>query len=295
MDNKEIVTNKEFEEVEVYQEVEPMKKEIRTDSYFDGSLIELIGWKLLSFLITIVTLGIAAPWGQCMLYSYQIKHTVYNGKRLRFEGTGGDLFVNIFKWVLLSIITFGIYAIFVPIKKAKWVIANIHFEDEEFITNESFFDGRTIQLIGINLLCGLLNFLSVGLLYPFTVCYKLKWINKHTVINRKKLAFNGKSISLFGHYILWSFLTIITFGIYGLWLPIKMLKWQTKNTHIKVVGEAEQKNNDLLLIIPLVIIGIIVLALAIPSLVSNLESVNIESYFTEFNNGPSSIESDMVM
>ena len=123
--NKEEVVETEvekFEEVEVYQEVEPIKKEVRTDSYFDGSLIELIGWRLLAFLITIVTLGIAAPWGSCMLYSYQIKHTVYNGKRLKFEGTGGDLFVNKFKWALLTIITLGIYALFIPIKKTKWVI-----------------------------------------------------------------------------------------------------------------------------------------------------------------------------
>ena len=105
VDEKNEITNNndanKFEEVETYQEVESIKKEIRTDSYFDGSLIELIGWKLLSFLITIVTLGIGAPWGACMIYSYEINHTVYNGKRLKFEGTGGDLFVNIFKWVLL--------------------------------------------------------------------------------------------------------------------------------------------------------------------------------------------------
>ena len=52
---KEIVNNQnkitdsndtsKFEEVEIYQEVEPIKKKIRTDSYFDGGLIELIGWK----------------------------------------------------------------------------------------------------------------------------------------------------------------------------------------------------------------------------------------------------------
>lgn len=259
--------NQKFEEVEVYQEVEPIKKEVRTDSYFDGSLIELIGWKLLSFLITIVTLGIAAPWGKCMLYSYQIKHTVYNGKRLKFEGIGGDLFVNKFKWVLLTIITFGIYALFIPIKKTKWVISNIHFEDEEFIKEESFFDGKTIQLIGINLLCTFLNIITFGLVAPFTVCFKLRWINKHTVINRKKLVFNGKAIGLFGKQMLWNFLTIITFGIYGLWLPIKRLKWQSKHTHIKVVGETEQKDKSFLVAIPIVIIGIVILIALLPGMV----------------------------
>jgi len=176
-----------YEEVQVYQEVEKTKKEIRTDSYFDGSLIELIGWRVLAFLITIITLGFGAPWAQCMLYSYQIKHTVYNGKRLKFEGTGGDLFVNMFKWVIFSILTFGIYILFIPVRKTKWVISNIHFEDEQFITNDSFFDGKTIQLIGVNLLCNILNIISFGLLSAFTTCFRLRWINKHTVINRKEL------------------------------------------------------------------------------------------------------------
>lgn len=88
VDEKNEIANNDankFEEVEVYQEVEPIKKEIRTDSYFDGSLIELIGWKLLSFLITIISFGIAAPWGACMIYSYQINHTVYNGKKKKDE------------------------------------------------------------------------------------------------------------------------------------------------------------------------------------------------------------------
>jgi len=274
--------NQKFEEVEVYQEVEPRKKEVRIDSYFDGSLIELIGWRLLAFLITIVTLGIAGPWGSCMLYSYQIKHTVYNGKRLKFEGTGGDLFVNKFKWVLLTIITLGIYALFIPIKKTKWVISNIHFEDEEFVKEESFFDGKTIQLIGINLLCTFLNIITFGLVAPFTTCLKLRWINKHTVINRKKLVFNGKAIGLFGKQMLWNFLTIITFGIYGLWLPIKVLKWKSKHTHIKVVGETEQKDKSIFIAIPIVIIGIVILIAILPGIVKGIGNM--------FDNGIHSVE-----
>ena len=293
VDEKNEITNNndanKFEEVETYQEVESIKKEIRTDSYFDGSLIELIGWKLLSFLITIISFGIAAPWGACMIYSYQINHTVYNGKRLKFEGTGGDLFVNIFKWALLSIITLGIYTLFIPIRKTKWVISNIHFEDEHFIKNESFFDGKTIQLIGINIISIILNFISFGLLSAFTYCYKTKWIIKHTVINRKKLVFTGRAISLFGKCMLWGFLTVITFGIFGLWIPIKKLKWQNKNTHIKVVGEEEyKKDKSLYIAIPVLIIGIILFSLIVPKIISNIDGIedfsSIEEIFENFGN-----------
>lgn len=286
---KEKTTNnemKEFEEVNIsYQEVEARKKEVRTDSYFDGSLLELIGWRILAFLITIVTLGIGAPWGKCMLYSYQIKHTVYNGKRLKFEGTGGDLFVNMFKWVFFSIITLGIYILFIPIRKTKWVISNIHFEEEDFVKEESFFDGKTVQLICVNLICNLLNFISFGLLSPFTFCYKTKWIIKHTVINRKKLVFTGKAIALFGKCMLWGFLTVITFGIFGLWIPIKMLKWQNKNTHIKVVGEEQNKDKSLLIAIPVAIIGVILFCVFVTNVtknIDNIEDFNIENIFSGF-------------
>lgn len=276
-------------DINKFEEVEQIKKKIRTDSYFDGGLLELIGWKLLSFLITVITFGIAAPWGACMIYSYQINHTVYNGKRLKFEGTGGDLFVNIFKWVLLSIITFGIYILFIPINKTKWVISNIHFEDEQLIKNESFFDGKIIQLIGINILCKILNFISFGLLSAFTYCYKTKWIIKHTVINRKKIVFTGRAISLFGKCMLWGFLTVITFGIFGLWVPILKLKWQTKNTHIKVVGEEEyKKDKSLYIALPVLVIGIILFSLIVPKLITTISNMNgikdfnIEEMFENF-------------
>ena len=59
--------------------------EKRIDSYFDGKVLDYIGWKLLSWLITFASLGIASPWGKCMLYKYQFNHTIYNGKRLKFE------------------------------------------------------------------------------------------------------------------------------------------------------------------------------------------------------------------
>ena len=256
-----------------FEEVNVKKPVARTDSYFDGGLLELIGWKILAGLITIITVGIARPWAKCMIYSWQFKHTVYNGKRLKFEGTGGDLFVQYFKWILLSIITLGIYLFFIPVSKTKWVISNLHFEDENLIRHESYFDGNTFELIGINILCALLNLISLGLLYTFTVCFKLKWINKHTVINKKMLYFNGHAINLFGKYILWIFLTIITFGIFGLWIHIKMLKWQSKNIHIKVVGEQEVKDNSFLIAIPIAILGIILFFAFIPSALSKVGGI----------------------
>lgn len=256
--------------------VEQSKKTLRTDSYFDGSVLGLIGWRILAFLITSVTLGIGAPWAKCLLYSYQFKHTVYNGKRLRFKGTGGSLLLNVLKWFFLSIITLGIYAWVVPVKRTKWVISNIYFEGEECKKGESYFDGNTLQLIGVNLLSGLLTLISFGLLYPFTVCYKLRWINKHTVINRKRLAFEGSAISLWGHYILWYLLLIVTLGIFGFWLPIKQLKWQTKNTRLRAEGEVEKKDLTLLIAIPILLIAVTIGVYTISNIVDSVDFSKID-------------------
>ena len=265
----------QYEEVPKYQEVESKKKVVRTDSYFDGGVLELIGWRILAGLITCVTLGIASPWAHCMLYSWEIKHTVYNGKRLKFVGTGGDLFVNMFKWLFFTIITLGIYSLFIPIKKTKWIASNTHFEDEPYVKEDSYFDGNTLQLIGINILTYMITLFSFGLLFPFATCVKIGWIAKHTVINRKKIVFDGKGYQLWGKYILWSFLTVITFGIFGFWLPIRIAKWKVKHIHIKTVGEEYQRDNTIFILIPIAIaltVGIVTLltCVVIP-LLSNLE------------------------
>lgn len=100
-----------------------MKKE----SYFDGGLFQLIGWRLLGGLIILVTLGICYPWAVCMIYNWEVKHTVIDGKRQYFDGKAIQLFGNWIKWFLLTIVTLGIYGFWVNIKLKKWITKHTHF------------------------------------------------------------------------------------------------------------------------------------------------------------------------
>ena len=100
---------------------------MENNSYFDGGLFQLICWRLLGWLITILTLGICFPWALCMVYNWEIKHTVIEGKRLRFDGTALQLFENWIKWLLLTIITFGIYSFWVQIAIKKWKTKHTFF------------------------------------------------------------------------------------------------------------------------------------------------------------------------
>ena len=96
-------------------------------SYFDGGLLQLIGWTLLGWLVTVFTLGICYPWALCMQYSWKVKHTVIEGKRLKFNGTAIGLFGSWIKWLLLCFITLGIYGFWVGIALEKWKTKHTSF------------------------------------------------------------------------------------------------------------------------------------------------------------------------
>jgi len=99
------------------------------ESYFDGGLLQLIGWNLLGGLITLCTLGICYPWACCMVYGWEIKHTVIEGRRLKFTGTAMQLFGNWIKWLLLCVITLGIYGFWLNIALKKWKTKHTEFAD----------------------------------------------------------------------------------------------------------------------------------------------------------------------
>ena len=97
------------------------------NSYFDGGLLQLIGWRILGVIIIGCTLGICTPWAICMIYNWEIKHTVVEGKRLAFDGNAVQLFGNWIKWLLLCIITLGIYSFWLQIELKKWKTKHTYF------------------------------------------------------------------------------------------------------------------------------------------------------------------------
>ncbi|CRH85621.1 Predicted membrane protein [Chlamydia trachomatis] len=96
------------------------------NSYFDGGLLDYIGYSLVAWLITVATFGIGAPWGICLMYNWKVKHTVIDGHRHYFDGTATQLFGNWVKWFVLTIITFGIYGFWLHIKLEQWITKHTH-------------------------------------------------------------------------------------------------------------------------------------------------------------------------
>ena len=94
------------------------------ESLFDGTLGSWIGVNIIGFLISLLTLGLGAPWTISKIYGWKINHTIIHGRRLKFTGTGWGLFGTWIKWLLLCIITAGIYSFWVMIDLEKWKVKN---------------------------------------------------------------------------------------------------------------------------------------------------------------------------
>jgi len=196
------------------------------ESYFDGSLLQLIGYCILGSLITIITAGICLPWAYTMIYNWEAKHTVINGERLSFDGTAVGLFGNWIKWWFLSIITLGIYSFWVVIKLKKWRVEHTY----TVAGGKSYFDGGLLQLIGYKILGVIVTTCTLGICLPWAYTMIYNWEIKHTVINGRRLTFSGSAIGLFGNWVKWFLLSVITFGIYGFWVGIKLKKWKVSKT-----------------------------------------------------------------
>ena len=96
--------------------------------YFDGGAATYYGTALLAFLVTVVTLGIAYPFALVLRERWRAKHTFIEGRRLMFTGTGTGLFGNWIKWLLLMIVTLGIYSFWVLPRLTKWKIEKLAFD-----------------------------------------------------------------------------------------------------------------------------------------------------------------------
>jgi uncharacterized membrane protein YjgN (DUF898 family) len=112
--------------------VEPngIEKPLSTDtaSYFDGGLASYVGWKILGFIINVFTLGICYPWSLCMVYGWEINHSVIEGKRQKFNGKALSLLGHWILWIFLLVITLGIYGFWLSIALEKWKVKNTTFE-----------------------------------------------------------------------------------------------------------------------------------------------------------------------
>ena len=209
------------------------------DSFFDGSGGGLFAKWLLLSLVSIVTCGLAAPIMIHRVIKWKVEHNVIEGKRLAFNGTAGQLYLLIIKWLFLTAITCGIYCYleFPILGYYNWVGSHTAFEDSQNVNQngefvDSFFDGNIAETIGYVQLFRIITLFTCGIGLPWGQAMLSRWEKKSSVINRRRLFFDGDGGSLFREYIMVWILTLITCGIYLPWGYCKIQRYIMNHTHI---------------------------------------------------------------
>lgn len=99
-------------------------------SEFTGGIFDTFVAVLAASLLITITCGFATPWAITNLLKFIFGHTRIDGKRLVFVGNGAEFFGQWVIWSLLSLITCGIYGIFVVTPRLfNWIAKNTHFQD----------------------------------------------------------------------------------------------------------------------------------------------------------------------
>ena len=199
---------------------------------FDGWMIQKWAWMLLGLIVTVATLGICFPVAYVWILKWEAKHSLYDGKRLSFDGKASSLVGKWICWILLVIPTIGIYALFIPKKLLQWKASHTHIEGEMSFLGGTW-DGSAILLILNKIGCSLFSAITLGTLKPIAICWRKRFIQNRLMIDGRPMSFDGNGAEILGKWIGWTLLTYITFGIYSLFRNARLLKWVNKHTHIE--------------------------------------------------------------
>jgi len=223
-----------------------MEREMEHRFDFHGKGDVLFGKFFLGVLLCCITCGIYYPWFIVNLTKFIHENTTFKaGKddiQFEFVGTGGKLFGTFLGGVLLTIITFGIYAPWFTVKLTGYFTENLVAKSKDGTNYSLHFIGTGGQLLGIFLGNFLLTLFTFGIYMPWAACKLTAYFAKNTEITKGgnvvgSFAFTGSGGELFGTYLLGIILTCITFGIYAAWFSVKLFKFTYENTTVTFNGK----------------------------------------------------------
>ena len=159
-----------------YQSSSQPQNEIQ-NSYFDGNFMQLVGWNIVFFLISIATLGFGIPWAMCLKLRWETRHTVIDGKRLYFNGTAAQLFGKLILWYIIAGLILA--APFIIIAIIIWISVSTggYGYSYSHLYSEALF--RMHFLIAVPF-CIIIDVIISIFIVPAYVVYIKKWAAKHT-------------------------------------------------------------------------------------------------------------------
>jgi uncharacterized membrane protein YjgN (DUF898 family) len=200
---------------------------------------------LVNYLLMIVTLGFYGPWALCRVIKFFTENTQAHADdgtqiQLRFEGTGGDLFVTILVGYLLTVITIGIYLPWFICSMQRLLLSKTKLTENGAPIGSFDFSGTGGSLLGTFIVGYLLTLVTFGIYGSWFQVKIFRFFASNTRVDyhgRRFVGdFMGKGLDLFLINVVGWFLIPITLGIYFFWFLAKLLRFQTQNLVFHQMG-----------------------------------------------------------
>jgi uncharacterized membrane protein YjgN (DUF898 family) len=213
---------------------------------FTGSALGLFKELFIGTILLIITLGVYTPWFICRVQRWFCRSTCLRdraGKEvsLRFEGSGGELFLTFLAGCVLNLITLGIYGFWFAVKMHKFFLENTSGQTPDGQQVTLSFNGDGGELFKELFVGCLLTIVTFGIYTPWMMCSLSRFFTNRTSIHvgdsgHLSLSFQGSGGKLFVDFIIGYLLTIVTLGIYSFWLQVKLIKFFHGNTEVTTMS-----------------------------------------------------------
>lgn len=218
---------------------------------FTGTGGELFVTGLVGFLLTVVTLGIYGAWFTTNLLKFftnNSKAVAEDGSlyQLRYDGTGGELFITFFLGYLLTMVTFGLYLPWFMCRLEKVILSGTSIVKDGKDLGRFDFVGSGAALFGTFVIGYLLTVFTFGIYGAWFNVSMTRFFTRNTQAHIDGQIYAGDFLGtggeLFVIQLVGTILTVLTLGIYMFWYMARLLRFQTDNVLFAPTGEGTMSN-----------------------------------------------------
>jgi uncharacterized membrane protein YjgN (DUF898 family) len=160
---------------------------------------------------------------QNKILEFRGENTIIDGQRCRYVGSAGGLFKAMFVNMLLTSITFGIYAPWAVCKLWSWVYENTEVNGQR---GRLTFHGDGGTLLGKWIVGAILTYCTLGIYGAWFANDIFAFYWENSKIDGRGFGFRKDPGGFLGTYILTAIISYCTLGIYLPWGMCNIIKWE---------------------------------------------------------------------
>ena len=148
------------------------------------------------FLVSFISALVLIPFAIFSSWRYRVSRTSWRGIYFSFSGKFSEYFPLYFKYLLLTIVTFGFGFTWFKTNIQKYLVAHTHLGNFDMD-----FHGEGSELLGINILGSMLSYMTLGIYYPFFLANRYNFTVNNTTVSDRTIRRTMRS-SLTGSHLL---------------------------------------------------------------------------------------------